>query len=99
LAVYVEEDYPIELESLLTEDVWALILIQKEAKGFKGVVRSKVSMTPLREPREMEYETIVDSNQNINGKYDFFTTLWNSGKLFYVLKKYNFIQLIIHFNI
>ncbi|KAI8878092.1 hypothetical protein K501DRAFT_305251 [Backusella circina FSU 941] len=78
LAVYVEDDYRIDLESLLTEDVWALVLIQKEAKGFKGVVRSKVSMTPLREPREMEYETIVDSNQNINGKYDFFTTLWNS---------------------
>ncbi|GAA5807002.1 hypothetical protein MFLAVUS_000351 [Mucor flavus] len=85
LIVYVEENYPIQnidLNSLLTEQVWILILLTRnESGGYKPTIRARTSLIPIREiSREIEYESIIETNAQKDGNapLDFIDTLWNN---------------------
>ncbi|KAI7888570.1 uncharacterized protein EV154DRAFT_307578 [Mucor mucedo] len=84
LIVYIEDKYAaanIDLNSLLTDDVWIVILLtHHESGGYKPTIRSRTSLIPIREiSREIEYESIVDTKQrNKDAPLDFIDTLWNN---------------------
>lgn len=82
MIVYIENtSATIDLNSLLTDDVWIVILLtHHESGGYKPTIRSRTSLIPIREiSREIEYESIVDTKQrNKNAPLDFIDTLWNN---------------------
>ncbi|KAI8992507.1 hypothetical protein BDB01DRAFT_778677 [Pilobolus umbonatus] len=78
LIVYIDQ-YPWHnLHTLLTDDVWIVILIKKEMGGYKQIIRSRISLVPMRESRDIEYECIVGDNIQPDGTLDFISTLWNN---------------------
>lgn len=84
MIVYVEDKYAaanINLNSLLTDDVWIVILLtHHESGGYKPTIRSRTSLIPIREiSREIEYEYIVDTKKrDKDAPLDFIDTLWNN---------------------
>ncbi|CAO3654956.1 unnamed protein product [Mucor hiemalis] len=86
LIVYVEDNCPsqkINLASLLTDDVWIVILLtHHESGGYKPTIRARASLIPIRDiSREMEYESIIGTNaqqKEANAPLDFIDTLWNN---------------------
>ncbi|KAG1473711.1 hypothetical protein G6F56_000796 [Rhizopus delemar] len=78
LVVYVENE-KIDLNSLLTEDVWIVILVRRENGGFRQKIYSKVSLTPIRDSRDSETELLINDDIRSDGRsLDFIKTLWNN---------------------
>lgn len=85
MIVYVKENPTIDLASLLTDNVWIVILLtHHESGGYKPTIRARTSLIPIRDiSREMEYESIVGTNgqqKEANAPLDFIDTLWNNCK-------------------
>ncbi|CAO3698046.1 unnamed protein product [Rhizopus stolonifer] len=78
LVVYVENE-KVDLNSLLTEDVWIVILVRRENGGFRQKIYSKVSLTPIRDSRDSETELLINDDIRSDGRsLDFIKTLWNN---------------------
>lgn len=75
------ENEKIDLNSLLTEDVWIVILVRRENGGFRQKIYSKVSLTPIRDSRDSETELLINDDIRSDGRsLDFIKTLWNNCK-------------------
>lgn len=76
------------MNSLLTDQVWIVILLTPHQGGYKPTIRSRISLIPIREiSRELEYESIVVNNTAVkndpHAPLDFIDTLWNNCKFFF----------------
>lgn len=85
LIVYVEERFPareINLNSLINDDVWVVVLLTNQPRGYKLTIRARTNLIPIRErSRELEYESLIEPTEKVNnGFLDFIDTLWNNGK-------------------
>ncbi|KAG1049842.1 hypothetical protein G6F43_007856 [Rhizopus delemar] len=77
LIVYVENE-KVDLNSLLTNDVWIVILVKRENSGYRQKIYSRISLTPIRDHRETETEFIINDDIRSDGSLDFIKTLWNN---------------------
>lgn len=80
MVVYVENE-KVDLNSLLTNDVWIVILVKRESSGYRQKIYSRISLTPIRDHRETETEFIINDDIRSDGSLDFIKTLWNNCKL------------------
>ncbi|RCI04233.1 hypothetical protein CU098_012109 [Rhizopus stolonifer] len=83
LVVYVDSSSTmIDLNKLITDDVWIVILLTRhKSGGYKPTIRARTSLIPIREiNRDMEYEHIVNDQcqKDSNMPLDFIDTLWNN---------------------
>ncbi|CAO3653447.1 unnamed protein product [Mucor fragilis] len=81
LVVYLQDGW-IDINRLITDDVWVLALVQRhESGGYKLTIRARTSLIPIREKsRDIEYEQIVTNESHVkqNNTLDFIDTLWNN---------------------
>jgi hypothetical protein len=87
LIVYVEDNYPkhkIDLNALLTDDVWIVMLLTHHPSGYKPTIRARTNLIPIRDiSRDIEYERIIGKpthQKGDNSPLDFIDTLWNNCK-------------------
>ncbi|KAI9279568.1 hypothetical protein BY458DRAFT_532063 [Sporodiniella umbellata] len=78
LVVYIENE-KIDLKSLPVKDVWVVILVKRENGGFRQKIYSKISLTPIRDSRDVETELLINDDIRSDGRsLDFIKTLWNN---------------------
>lgn len=84
MVVYLQDGW-IDINRLITDDVWVLALVQRhESGGYKLTIRARTSLIPIREKsRDIEYEQIVSDESRVkqNNTLDFIDTLWNNCKV------------------
>jgi hypothetical protein len=84
LIIYVEDNlrYQIDINALLTDQVWIVILLTHHEGGYKPTIRARTNLIPIREiSRELEYESIVmntNAKKDPHAPLDFIDTLWNN---------------------